>query len=101
MKTTKRAFLVGIVLALVVVARLIYAAFSGTKRELGSESRFEDATVTSSIAIGTIAAEGSIYFKPHDTPGTCDGDNAGKLYADDSENCMKLCNGTAWTSLCQ
>ena len=101
MKGGKKAFVVGVVLCLALVIRLVYAAFSGTKRDLGSESRLEDATATGGVQIGKSGTDGSLYFKPHDNPGTCDSTNEGALYADDSDNCMSMCNGTAWTSLCQ
>lgn len=101
-KNTKRAILVIVALpVLILVIQVAQAAFSeaGTKRQLGSESRFEGAEATGTITIGASETDSSLRFYPHDNPPTCDASAKGILYCDDSESKLKLCNGTEWTAL--
>jgi len=96
----KRMLAIGsAVLLLFLVVYLAYAAFSGTKRRLGPESIFDNATVKGGITLGSLSAEGSIKLTPVASAPTCDGNNEGKLYVNSSDHVVYLCNGTSWSSI--
>ena len=96
----KRMLTIGsAVLLLFLVVYLAYAAFSGTKRRLGPETIFDNATVKGGITLGSLSAEGSIKLTPVASAPTCDGDNEGKLYVNSSDHVVYLCDGTSWSSI--
>jgi len=96
----KRMLTIGsAVLLLFLVVYLAYAAFSGTKRRLGPETIFDNATVKGGITLGSSLTEGSIKLTPVASAPTCDGDNEGKLYVNSSDHVVYLCDGTSWSSI--
>lgn len=96
----KRILAIGSVILLVIsVVYLSYAAFSGTKRRLGPESIFDNVTVEGGITLGSSLAEGSIKLTPVAGAPTCDSSNEGKLYVNSSDHVVYLCNGTSWNSI--
>ncbi len=93
-KNIKKAILILVsLIGLILLTHLAYSAYSGTKRLLTSESRFENVTATGTITLGTSGTDGSSRFYPHDNPSTCNADSKGTLYYDDSEDRLKLCDG--------
>ena len=99
-RRVKRAIFIFLALiAIILIIHLVYAAYSGTRRLLGPESRFENATATGTITIGDADTNGSLQFLCNDSPPTCNADTKGMIYCDDSESRLKLCDGTAWTAL--
>lgn len=88
-----------VILLVFLVVYLAYAAFSGTKRRLGPETIFDNATVAGGITLGSSLAEGSIKLTPVASAPTCDSNNEGKLYVNSSNHVVYLCNGTSWSSI--
>lgn len=96
----KRILALGSVILLVIsVVYLAYAAFSGTKRRLGPETVFDNATVKGGINLGSSLTDGSIKLTPVGNAPTCDSNNEGKLYVNSTDHVVYLCNGTSWNSI--
>lgn len=88
-----------VILLVISVVYLAYAAFSGTKRRLGPESIFDNVTVAGGINLGSSLTEGSIELTPVASAPTCDANNEGKLYVNSNDHVVYLCNGTSWSSI--
>ncbi|MCL5676121.1 MAG: hypothetical protein M1120_03280 [Patescibacteria group bacterium] len=99
-KTVSAAVSFGIILVLITAAAyLVYAAFSGTKRNLGSNTVFNNVTIAGGVNLGSLAADGSIKMKPTTPPPKPCSANEGTLYTNSTSHIMYYCNGTSWTSL--
>ena len=90
----------GVVVILVVVTvQLVLAAFSNTRRRLGSNTEFQSTSVSGGMNLGSSLIDGSIKLKTTTSPPTCNSGAAGTLYANTTDHIVYLCNGTSWTSL--
>lgn len=81
------------------VIQLVLAAFSNTRRRLGSNTEFNGATVAGGMTWGSSSTDGSIRLKTTTSPPTCDSNAAGTLYANTTTHMVYLCNGTSWSSI--
>jgi len=88
-----------VILLVFLVVYLVQAAFSGTKRRLGSESIFDNVTVEGGINLGNSLTDGSIKLTPVGSAPTCDNNNEGKLYTNSSDHVLYLCDGISWNSI--
>jgi len=99
-KTISTVISLSVVLVLLTTAvYFVYAAFSNTKRNITSNSVFDNVTVAGGVTLGSLAADGSIKFKPTTSPPTCNSVNEGTLYTDTTSHIVYFCNATSWTSL--
>lgn len=78
---------------------MVLAAFSNTRRRLGSNTVFMDATVVGGMTWGNTSTDGSIRIKTTISPPTCNSGAEGTLYANTTTHIVYLCNGTSWSSI--
>lgn len=102
-KISKKKIFFAILLLPIVflTVHLVYAAYTyNVKRELGATTgvitEADAPKFTGTMQIGKAATTGYLYLYPNDSPPTCDSNAEGTIYADDSENRLKLCNGSDW-----
>lgn len=100
MKTLRGIISAGIIVVLIiVVVQLVLAAFSNTRRRLGSNSEFQNVTVAGGMTLGSSSTDGSIRIKTSTSPPTCNSGSEGTLYANTTDHIVYLCNGTSWSSI--
>lgn len=80
-------------------AYLVYAAFSNTQRQLGSNTEFQSTSVSGGMTLGSSSTDGSLKLKTTTSPPTCNSGAAGTLYANTTDHIVYLCNGTSWSSI--
>lgn len=91
--------LVAVAVLVFLLVNLVLAAFSNTRRRLGSNTEFQNATVAGGMTWGSSSTDGSIRIKTTTSPPTCNTNAAGMLYANTTDNIVYLCNGTSWSSI--
>ena len=91
-KIYKKIILVFTVTAAILGVYLAYAGFThSTKRDMGSVS-----TITN---VANPSFTGSIAIQANDSPPACNAGAEGVIYADNSENRLKICNGSKYVWL--
>ncbi|MDZ4225677.1 MAG: hypothetical protein U1C49_02395 [Candidatus Andersenbacteria bacterium] len=96
-KTIGSLLLLGVMVFLLV--NLVLAAFSNTRRRLGSNTEFQNTTVAGGMTLGSSSTDGSIRLKTSASPPTCNSGAEGTLYANTTDHIVYLCNGTSWSSI--
>lgn len=82
-----------------VAVQLVLAAFSNSKRRLGSNTEFNGATIAGGMTWGSSIVDGSVKIKPSTSPPTCNSGAEGTMYTNTTDHKVYLCNGTSWSSL--
>lgn len=99
----KKIILVFIVAIAIGITYLVYGAFTyNVKRDMSSVSTITDIAApsfTGIMQIGKSGTNGYLYLYPNDSPPTCNAGAKGTIYADNSENRLKICNGSKWVWL--
>ncbi len=88
----KKIILVFIVTIAIFGVYLVYAGFTySTKQDMGS--------ISTIIDVANPSFTGSIAIQANDSPPTCNAGAEGVIYADNSENRLKICNGSKYVWL--
>ena len=100
MKKIRWLISIGIIIMFVIVTvQLVLAAFSNTRRRLGSNTEFQSTLVAGGMNLGSSSTDGSLKLKTTTSPPTCNSGSSGTLYANTTDHIVYLCNGTSWSSI--